>query len=112
MYQTQCIKIKVKPGKAEVFKTWARHMDQVDTKELAELLAEEGVITEQMFMDKHGEDYYVYFFTKAKNLARANEVFIQSQHPINQKARAIIDECWDLSNACHIEIMADWEGIR
>ena len=110
MYQTQCVKIKVKPGKLETFKAWAQEMHKVPAHEMLELLANEGVVTEQMFLDKHGDDYYIYFFTKAKNLAVANEVFTQSPHPLNIRARAIIEECWDLSNACHIEILADWEG--
>jgi hypothetical protein len=59
------------------------------TAHLANTVAREGVVVEAAFLDKQGEDYFMIYYMKAKNIDHAYEVFGQSKLDIDEYYKKI-----------------------
>ncbi len=84
-----CIKTKLKSGSINQVKEWFGILNKrID--EVKETLRNENVLIESVFLDKHGEDYFLICYLKAKNISYVYEVFDKSKLPIDKYYK----ECW------------------
>ena len=100
--ESQCIKIKLKSGKTEQFLDWAKTLS-LRSSEVREALSSEGMNSELLLLDRSSDGDYVILYTRAKNLAEANTAFERSVLKLDQEAKKIMAETWDLSSVRVLE---------
>jgi hypothetical protein len=107
--EVQCLKIKLKPNSVKKVKTWfeeLRKMEGVD-----EVLKKEGILVESIFLETIGQEDYLIFYVRADNLEKSNEVFNQSNHPVDVASKIFINDTWDLSNIKRFDLLYDVDRI-
>ena len=87
--RTLCTRTRIKPGAVEEVRAWFHTLNKrVD--ETMQTLEAESVLIESAFLDKHGDDYYLIYYLKAKDIDMVKEVFNKSNLPIDHYYK----ECW------------------
>lgn len=93
MYQTQLLKIRIRPGKTEQVVEFLRSlMDRQD--ESIEALRREGMMVESMFLERRDEADFLYYYVKAKDLAHSTQVNMQATDPLTLEIRKFVSETW------------------
>ena len=93
MYQTQLLKIRIRPGKTEQVVDFLRTlMDRKD--ESIEALRREGMVVESLFLERRDEADYLYYYVKAKDLAEATQVNLRATDPLTLEIRKFVSETW------------------
>lgn len=93
MYQTQLLKIRIRPGKtAQVVKFLRDLADRKDDS--LEALRREGMMVESLFLERRDEADYLYYYVKARDLAHANEINLRSSDPLTLAIRNFVSETW------------------
>jgi hypothetical protein len=105
--ETQCLKIKLKPGKTEAFLNWASSLPE-RRDEVRKALESGGVITEQIFLERGPQGDYLIFYMKAESLARANIAFTESTLPLDIETKKVIAETWETEGIRGLEVIVDW----
>lgn len=94
MYETQLLKIRIRNGKTEEVVKFIRSLR--DRKDLAlEALRREGMVVETMFLERHDQGDYLYYYAKARDLAFANHVNMQATDSLAMEIRRFVSETWD-----------------
>jgi hypothetical protein len=94
MYETQLLKIRIRPGKTAAVVDFLRSLKE--RKDLSlEALRREGMVVESMFLERRDDADYLYYYAKARDLALASQVNMQATDPLAQEIRAFIMETWD-----------------
>ena len=94
MYESQLLKIRIRPGKTPAVIDFLRSLR--DRKDLSlEALRREGMVVESMFLERRDDADYLYYYAKARDLAQASQVNMQSNDSLAQEIRAFITETWD-----------------
>jgi len=106
MPESQCIRVKLRPGKTEEFLRWAKTLSSRDN-EVHDALRTEEILAENIFLERSAAGDFILFYTKAKNLLRANQIFASSVHPLDVEAKAVIASTWDLSTLQRLELVVD-----
>tara|TARA_B100000609_G_C16994260_1_gene320315 strand:+ start:322 stop:669 length:348 start_codon:yes stop_codon:yes gene_type:complete len=109
--QTQCIRIPLRPEHAETFIAFARSLAE-DPRTLAEVLFEEDMHTELVFIDRTPDELAVVLFTRAPDLAAAHAVLERSEHPVQIRMRALSAQAFDLSDARVLDVVIDYDRLR
>lgn len=102
--QTQCIKIPLHTEHAEEFVAFARGISEAD---LAEVLAEEGIVAELVLIEQSADRTYVIIYTRGPDLAASHEVYLRSDHPVQVRMRELSGRAFDLSGASLLEVVVD-----
>lgn len=105
--ESQCIRVKLRPGKTDQFLNWAKTLSS-RTAEVAESLALEGMSAEYLFLERAEDGDYVILYTKARNLVEANAAFERSQLKLDQEAKKVMAETWDFSTAKQVERLLEF----
>jgi hypothetical protein len=93
MYQTQLLKIRIRPGKTkQVVEFLQRLMDRKD--ESLEALRREGMMVESMFLEQRDEADFLYYYVKSKDLAHSTQVNMQATDPLTLEIRQFVSETW------------------
>lgn len=71
--ETICVKTKLKEGSLEGVRKWLQTLKDNES-EVLKSLVNEGMLVESVFLDKQGDDYYLIYYMKAKDIAHAREV--------------------------------------
>lgn len=94
MYETQLLKIRIRPGKTPAVIDFLRSLR--DRKDLSlEALRREGMVVESMFLERRDDADYLYYYAKARDLAQASQVNMQATDTLAQEIRAFITDTWD-----------------
>ena len=96
--ETLAVKYKLKRGTETRVAEWRQYSSD-HKEEILERCRLEGIVIESAFLDTVGDDTYLIYFLKAKNLEKVYEIFDASQHPVDlyQKAfKAEVIEEWTL----------------
>jgi hypothetical protein len=109
MSETQCIRIPLKPQAAEEFADFARRTSR-NRDELKEVLAQEGILAEAVFLDVSKNEPAVIIFTRAKSLTASNTALLQSTHPIQVEMRELMGRAFDVDRASPLEVLLDMTG--
>jgi len=94
MYETQLLKIRIRPGKTSAVIKFLRSLKERQDLSL-EALRREGMVVESMFLERRDDADYLYYYAKARDLAQASQVNMQATDPLAQEIRAFISETWD-----------------
>jgi hypothetical protein len=94
MYQTQLLKIRIRPGKTSAVIDFLRSLKERQDLSLA-ALRREGMVVESMFLERRDDADYLYYYAKARDLTQASEVNMQATDALTQEIRAFISETWD-----------------
>ncbi|MBA3957783.1 MAG: hypothetical protein H0X51_05240 [Parachlamydiaceae bacterium] len=73
----------------EQVRLWFKSLNE-RLPEVLESLTNEGVYVESAFLDRQGDDLYLIYYLKAKDIAHAYAVFDASDLPIDHYYK----ECW------------------
>ena len=93
MYQTQLLKIRIRPGKTEQVVDFLRTlMDRKD--ESIEALRREGMMVESFFLERRDEADFLYYYVKAKDLMEATQVNLRATDPLTLEIRKFVSETW------------------
>jgi len=94
MYETQLLKIRIRNGKTDEVVKFIRSLR--DRKDLAlEALRREGMVVETMFLERHDQGDYLYYYAKSRDLALANHVNMQATDSLAMEIRRFVSETWD-----------------
>jgi L-rhamnose mutarotase len=104
--EIQCLKIKFRRDKAEEAVRWVHSLKERQ-EEVAELLDAEGIRVESLFLERSGQDVYLYQYVRANSLEQAYEAFMKSQISISEETRQFIDEMWEDGQS--LELVVDFE---
>jgi hypothetical protein len=94
MYESQLLKIRIRPGKTGAVIDFLRSLK--DRQDLSlEALRREGMVVESMFLERRDEADYLYYYARARDLAQASQVNMQANDALAQEIRAFIVDTWD-----------------
>ncbi|HKP95280.1 MAG TPA: DUF6176 family protein [Fibrobacteria bacterium] len=94
MYETQLLKIKIRPGKTAAVVDFLRSLRA--RKDLSlEALRREGMVVESMFLERREDGDYLYYYVKARDLAQANQVNMAATDALTMEIRSFVSETWD-----------------
>ena len=86
--KTICIKTKLKKELLDEIRVWFETLkERMD--ETLKSLEDEGVIVESAFLDKQGEDLYLIYYMKAKDISYAYEKFNNSNLAIDHYYKGV-----------------------
>lgn len=92
--ETYVQKIKLKKGSEEKVKEWAHYFKKNHDK-VKQLIQNEGVLVESAFLDKDGDNTYLFYYMKVKDRAKMREVFQKSDDPIDVYHKNFMNEVID-----------------
>lgn len=93
MYETQLLKIKIRPGMTEKVVAFIQTLKDREDEAL-EALRREGMIIESLFLERRDDADYLYYYVKSKDLARAYQVNMASADPLTLEIRKFISDTW------------------
>ncbi len=93
MFETQLLKIKIRPGKTEQVVEFVRSLRQREEKSL-DAMRREGIVAESIFLERQTTGDYLYYYVKAKSLLRANEINMQATDALTLEIRRFVNETW------------------
>jgi hypothetical protein len=93
MYETQLLKIKIRPGMTEKVVQFIQSLKERE-EACIEGLRREGMIVESLFLERGEEFDYLYYYVKSKDLAHAYEINMQSSDPLTCEIRKFISDTW------------------
>jgi len=100
MPQSECIKVRLKPGMTDKFVEWAK---QVSTDEAKRYMHEQGVLSEHIFLERSAEGDFVIVYWNVEDLAKARIAFQSSTRKIDLEMMEIVDSTWDRSQVARLE---------
>lgn len=104
--QSQCLRIPLIPGKTQRFLDWASRIAGRQ-REAFEAMSGEGAVAEAIGLERNTTGDWLVYYMRARDLARAAEVFAASELPIDRETRAMIDECWDVARIQPLEMVLE-----
>src|SRR3954470_18158422 len=93
MYETQLLKIRIRPGKTGQVIDFIKSLRDRQDLALA-AMHREGIIVETLFLERREEADYIYYYAKARDLAAAHQVNMQATDPLTQEIRNFVAETW------------------
>lgn len=93
MYQTQLLKIRIRPGKTEQVVDFLRSLMERKEESL-EALRREGMMIESFFLERRDEADYLYYYVKAQDLMKATEINLKATDPLTLEIRKFVSETW------------------
>ena len=109
MYETQLLKIKIRPGKTEQVVEFIRSLRQREEKSL-DVMRREGIVAESIFLERQAEGDYLYYYVKAESLMRSNEINMQSTDAMTLEIRRFVNETW--GHIVSPELLLDFDLIH
>lgn len=105
--KTIAVRVKIKDHCIHAVRQWFQTLRDRKHEVLA-TLENEGVIVESVFLDRHGEDMFLIYYMKAKDLEKAHDAYskstfaIDNYHKENWKkyleGRVVLEELLDIDN--------------
>lgn len=102
MADSECMRIRLKPGMTEHFVTWARQVPN-RTVEVAECKNDQGILAEHIFLERSNEGDFIIFYCKAEDMAKTREMFQKSKRRLDLEMIEMIDATWDRSSVSRLE---------
>ena len=102
MPQSECIKVRLKPGMTDKFVEWAKQVSK-RTDEAKRYMNEQGVLAEHIFLERSAEGDFVIVYWNVEDLAKARSAFQASTRKIDLEMMEIVDSTWDRSQVARLE---------
>ena len=107
-YQTNCVKIKLKPNSIEKVREWATVMNERKAEALA-TLRDESVVLETVFLDQTGEGDFLIYLMKAESFQKSKQTVENSIHEIDKFHQQFKLETWE--DGKKLELLVDLENF-
>lgn len=104
IFETQCIKIRLKPGTTDYVIRWIKELNR---DEIYEVLRLETVVVESLFLERAEDGDYLIMYARAESLVKANEAMMNSDHPHFASVKQLIADTWGEIKA--FELLADFD---
>ena len=104
MPEAQCIKYPIRPGHREKVVDWLIRLED-RSSELVEALAEGGIVSEAVFLEKSGGGDYILIYTSARDLQAGLEALSGSGNSLVQEFNQLMAESLDVDNAVSLELI-------
>lgn len=108
-YQSQCFKIKLKPGSLERVWEWAETLNETRRAEALETLRDESVIVEAFFLDSTPEGDFLIAFMKAESFEKSRRAFKASAHDIDRYHQQFKEDTWESGQ--QLELLVDLDRV-
>jgi hypothetical protein len=108
-YETQCVKVKLKPGSLERVCEWARTLNETRRDEALDTLRDETVIVECAFLDSTPEGDYLIVFMKAESFEKSRRAVQASTHDIDRYHQQFKRDTW--ASGKQLEMLVDLDRI-
>jgi uncharacterized protein DUF6176 len=108
-YQTECVKIRLKPNSLSAVREWAQTLNQSRRAEALATLRDETVVFEAAFLDHTSEGDFLIYLTKAQSFDQSGQAAARSQHDIDQYHRMFKSEAW--GDRTQLELLVDLDRI-
>jgi heme-degrading monooxygenase HmoA len=103
---SQCIRVRIKPGKTDEFLSWANSLNgRLD--EVKNALRSEGMQAELLMLEKTTDADYVLLYTKSDDLEKANQLFQSSNLKIDNEAKQVMANTWDMESITMVECLLE-----
>lgn len=106
MPQSECIKVRLKPGMTDKFLDWAKQVSN-RPDEAKRYMSEQGVLAEHIFLERSAEGDFVIVYWNVEDLAKARSAFQASARKIDLEMMEIVDSTWDRSQVARLERVLD-----
>ncbi len=106
--QTFIKKYKIKKEFLDEIYKWSSTLNARED-EVLKTLKREAVIFEAAFLDRQGEDVYLVYFMKCKNIDKALEILNSSRDPIDLYHKKVLSE--SLCQSESLEVLIDFECL-
>ncbi|MCA1624386.1 MAG: DUF6176 family protein [Acidobacteria bacterium] len=107
-YQTNCVKIKLKPNSLEKVREWSKFINDRKDEVLA-TLRDESVILETAFLDQTDEGDFLIYLMKAESFEKARQAAETSVHEIDEYHQNFKRETWE--DGKKLELLIDLENF-
>jgi len=94
-YETQCVKIQLRPDCVERVRAWATTLNQSRRAEALATLRDETVVFEAAFLDHTTDGDFLIYIMKAESFEKAREAAVTSTHDIDSYHRQFKNETWE-----------------
>ena len=108
-YQTQCVKIQLKPNSLERVREWATTLNESRRAEALATLRDEAVVFEAAFLDHTAEGDFLIYIMKAESFEKAKEAAATSMHDIDGYHKEFKKDTWDSRQ--QLELLLDLDRI-
>jgi len=106
MPQSECIKVRLKPGMTGKFLEWAQQVpNRMEEAKLC--MSEQGVIAQHIFLDRSLDGDFIIVYWKAENLAKARAVFQSSRRKMDLEMIEMVESTWDRSQVARLEAVME-----
>jgi hypothetical protein len=110
-YQTQCVKIQLKPNSLERVREWATTLNETRREEALATLRDETVVLEAAFLDRTTEGDFLIYFMKAESFEKAEGAAADSLHEIDKYHKDFKRDTWDSRKTLELLLHLDRIGI-
>jgi|SRR5579864_1728690 len=111
MFETKCIKVKLKPGSLPRVRAWADELNKRREEALA-TMRDEGMVVESAFLDSTTEGDFLIYYMKAKSFEQATAVVKQSMHAIDAYHQAFKQETTESDTPLELLVDLDRSSDR
>jgi hypothetical protein len=108
-YQTECVKIRLKPNSLDAVREWAHTLNESRRAEALATLRDETVVFEAAFLDHTPEGDFLIYVTKAESFDKSEQAAARSTHDIDQYHRRFQKEAW--GDRTPLELLVDLDRI-
>ena len=109
MFETNCVRIRLKPGSMERVREWAAEINRRSGEALA-TLKDEGVVVESVFLDSGEDGDFLIYYMKAESMERAKEAGRDSTHEIDAYHRQFQRDTFEYGKK--LELLVDLDRIE
>ena len=110
MYETQLLKVKIKPGQTQAAQQFIKIMNE-QRESCLNTCRQEGMVVESLFFERTSAGDFIYLYAKAHNLEKADQVFQESTEPINNQVKEFIEQTWEetiaLEPLLHLDLIEE-----
>ncbi len=108
MFETRCVKIKLKPDSIERVRQWAQTLN-ARSDEALETLRDETVVVESVFLDRTEQGDFLIYYMKAESFEKSAEAIEKSVHAIDEYHRRVMQEI--RVEGSRLELLVDLDRI-
>jgi hypothetical protein len=94
----------IKPGRRDALVEWIAGLEGRSV-EVAEALAESGLLAEAVFLENSGDGDCLLIYTSARNLEAANQSLASSDLPLVREFNQLMVEAVDIEKAASLELV-------
>ena len=107
-YETQCVKIHLKPNSLDRVRAWATTLNESRRAEALATLADESVVLEAAFLDRTVDGDFLIYIMKAESFEKARHAAEKSLHEIDAYHQAFKRDTW--GSRTELELLLDLDS--